>query len=396
MPNLKDPKAYYHRTFQVVTKRDWVAPFESRRDSFEKSGIRRGYYFVSNQQLAEKILFPKKDQQFEDYATPFERLYSTLVRSPSAAAEPIVDKNMTVIGHLGWYGADEIFVEKGFDRQDIQASLKKGARIYVGKTNPNTGIFEPYGSGSSDESAQVITNTDGLVSGLTKLVRYGRPVTSDVVQAYDLILIGKVIYNLGRAGAAAIIASLAARNAAKDAATVGVRELTAGAASLMASAARPTGEISAEEMTNYLTDVVEGRPELTRLRNAHALTGEALRRETTGALDQWQYLYGRNVQFVEEGTVQRLTTAGNLMSLQGDRLMIEKQTLQMDATEFFNEVTHELSADALDVRGQNITSAELPFVASRIDPSLGSALSILENSITSGHTIQDVIRVLAP
>jgi len=94
------------------------------------------------------------------------------------------------------------------------------------------------------------------------------------------------------------------------------------------------------------------------------------------------------VQFVEEGVVQKLTRPGNLMSLQADKLIIERQLLA-DSRQFFTEVVHELSADALGVRGQAITAAELAFLGDNF--SITNAFFILESSIQTTGGLKVVL-----
>src|SRR5262249_2598578 len=53
----------------------------------------------------------KKDQDFKTYATAWEIRHSKLpFGSGSGKADPLVDDNMTVIGHVGWYDTDSIYV----------------------------------------------------------------------------------------------------------------------------------------------------------------------------------------------------------------------------------------------------------------------------------------------
>jgi hypothetical protein len=56
--------------------------------------------YVQGRQLHPTLMYPKMDQAFETYATPFERTWSSLI--PNAMKwqfHPIVDQNFTVIGH---------------------------------------------------------------------------------------------------------------------------------------------------------------------------------------------------------------------------------------------------------------------------------------------------------
>ena len=76
----------------------------------------------------------------------------------------------------------------------------------------------------------------------------------------------------------------------------------------------------------------------------------------------------------------------NLMSLQGDRLLIEKQVLG-NPKEFYNEVVHELTADSLGWSG---STTSLPRIG--VSGSPWNAQFILEQAILQG----DLRKVLAP
>jgi hypothetical protein len=68
---------------------------------------------------------------------------------------------------------------------------------------------------------------------------------------------------------------------------------------------------------------------LRQLHHARQLSGQAMQRETLSALHAFETRFGTTVQFVDEGVVQTLTSQPgvNFATLQGNRLMIERQIL---------------------------------------------------------------------
>jgi hypothetical protein len=124
-----DPKALYQRTLEKMFT--WLPSDPKLRQEdieegiafFEKKGWRHGTaYTIRNRTLVPIIYVQKRDQDFGTYATPWETRHSTLPFGSGAGhAEPVVDENMTVVGHIGWYGAKDIYVPQ----KEANATRKK-------------------------------------------------------------------------------------------------------------------------------------------------------------------------------------------------------------------------------------------------------------------------------
>jgi hypothetical protein len=113
-----DPKALYHRTLEKMFS--WLPSDPKLRQEdiddgiefFKKKGFRTGTaYTIRDRTLVPIIYVEKRDQEFGVYATRWEARHSTVpFGSGSGHAEPVVDENMTIVGHVGWYGAQHIYV----------------------------------------------------------------------------------------------------------------------------------------------------------------------------------------------------------------------------------------------------------------------------------------------
>jgi hypothetical protein len=109
-----DPDALYHRTLGAGS-----IPYEdyqARTDVFEKAAKEIGTtigkaYTIKNRKLVPILYVLKKDQEFKTYATSWEILHSRLpFGSGSGKADPVVDENMTIVGHYGWFESSSIFL----------------------------------------------------------------------------------------------------------------------------------------------------------------------------------------------------------------------------------------------------------------------------------------------
>lgn len=346
--------------------------------------------------LAPIQIGPKYGRDFEKYATPWERTHSWLLGvgaefDPLWHVLPVVDDNIEVKGHLGWFRPEEVWVELG------------------GEPGQSGGVFNKFQPLGHEGFVTILGwdttrhNTFGLV----------HPMAPEVNKYWVLTTIyGDVIAALGVPGPMGIESSpiqlddlWAIRGIAKGfvkwLSKKGERELAKKAGKeivkrLTGPGARRVEGLSIAEMENLLTDTLRSRRELGRLMAARNLAGEQLQRETLAALREWEHAYGRNVQFVEEGIVQKLpgSRPGNYMSLQGNKLMIEKQMLK-DPKKLYDEVLHELAADALGVRGQNIAvGKDLAYVAGYKNAPMSNALNLLEAVIREGDVKKIMQRFL--
>jgi hypothetical protein len=105
-----DPDALYHRTLNSLPEGFTQVP----RDPYllAVATLKRiTAYTIRGKKLVPIECFQKKDLNFKTYATPWEILHSKLpFGSGSGKADPVVDENRTVVGHVGWYETDSIFV----------------------------------------------------------------------------------------------------------------------------------------------------------------------------------------------------------------------------------------------------------------------------------------------
>ena len=266
------------------------------------------YTLKVNQFVSVEAVF-RPGQDFNSYATAFELAFSVLC-SPNQWADPVVNQNWEVVGHYFWISGYHIFGDDDSLKRrnrtyvpsapDLVGCLAAGMRLWV-PIHPGS-----QGWGFSDQSYHVVTDIDGeIVTCMGMKDRDGA--VSEWVSPLDIWLGGKIVMSLGNK-LLGKVGSLISRAAARDAAASGSRLIARGVEEL----ARPTGEMSVQEMRQYLTKLIDERPELYTLQNAGRLQGQALHAEVTKALEQWQYFYSRNVQYVEEGVVQKLTNTHKL------------------------------------------------------------------------------------
>lgn len=112
MPEV-DAKAAYHRTLNGSLA-NFPHNLENMPpkavDAFRQQGARTAYTF-REKKLVRIMYLHKKDQEFKNYATDWEILHSTILSGDGAGTvDPVVDENMTVIGHYGKFDSQYIFV----------------------------------------------------------------------------------------------------------------------------------------------------------------------------------------------------------------------------------------------------------------------------------------------
>jgi hypothetical protein len=105
-----DPTAEYHRTLDGRISRLPYIDYEARTEAFRKAGARTAYT-VRDKGLVPIMYLEKKDQDFKKYATDWEILHSRIpFGDGSGNVDPVVDENMTVVGHFGEFRGDQIYV----------------------------------------------------------------------------------------------------------------------------------------------------------------------------------------------------------------------------------------------------------------------------------------------
>jgi hypothetical protein len=326
-----------------------------------------------------------RNSRFGDFATDWEKAWSVLLVDKSKQAfalNPVVNMNGVlngvVVGHHGWVNGENILVPEASQEGRLRDLLLDGTPVFIrapagGRDKPvsinKTTFVRPF---TTEERYQLLTDVDGRALILTGRDVVGLQSADEIV--WTLVGVGSLLLALGKAGGWRLITSLVART-------------------VRSKASQVVGRMTVEDMERYLIGIMKRRPELGRMYGitVRNLNGEALRDEVLAVLRSWEQSYGRNVQFVEEGAVQGLTAPGNVMSLQGDRLMIERQLLG-DPRRLFAETAHELAADALGVRGQNITAAQLAFIGDHFTQ-INNALYILDQSLQNIGGLRALLNV---
>src|SRR5262249_13192926 len=97
--------------------------------------------FVLGKGLHEVTMYHKTDQQFEDYATPWELLWSDLSYPYNRGFTPIVDRSWKVIGHLGmapggprgtsFFQTSLILPSKFAGHLSLEEALAQGVPVFV-------------------------------------------------------------------------------------------------------------------------------------------------------------------------------------------------------------------------------------------------------------------------
>lgn len=323
--------------------------------------------------FAEVRLFPRAE--FANYATPFEHAHSSLLVGEEAGfgnprtgeagkypASPIVDDKGEVIMYLGWF--DWSVFELPSDMVPAFEANTDPAKVWEFQIV----ISDPEIAGMShplhpEMVYLVLATKDGTVLQILdrNAGRYG---DMSSIQPGDLIAIFRLIAALGIAG----IEYVAAKGAA-----------------------RVVGRVSVDEMEVHLTRILRNRPELRRLIDARLLSGDALRAEVRGTLDQWAKQYGKQIEYAGTEEMKKVTSASNLMTLQPpgirSKLLINKVLLDPGSElEFFEQTAHELVADALGWSG-GAGAHNMAFVCAEFRNGINTAQTFLENAIKHGADI---------
>src|SRR5215470_10949628 len=113
-----NPQAFYHRTLDgwAELARLPYIDYVARKDAFDRAAEKTGKVLGTAYKIRDRKLLPilyveKKDQDFRSYATRWEFTHSKLAFAMwGGSGEPLVDENLTVIGHIRWFDRDSIFV----------------------------------------------------------------------------------------------------------------------------------------------------------------------------------------------------------------------------------------------------------------------------------------------
>src|SRR5262249_40987533 len=159
----------------------------------------------------------KPHQDFARYATPWEKLYSTLCGS--GVAEPVVDESLAVVGHVGWFSPEFIFVQMGvgaFDRNgdgytSINEILERHGTVHVAMTRPTgnnrIAIINPdpatevaYNQGlpgGHSTSFRLLADKHGVVK-LQLGTRGNDGLAPPAIDPFVLLGIGRMVFSVGR------------------------------------------------------------------------------------------------------------------------------------------------------------------------------------------------------
>ncbi len=151
--------ADYHRTFEkFVPNRLGMWP-EFKRTTFARGRFHdRGkyaeveeitkaskafyaYHRVADKGLRQIRLMPKLDQDFDSYATEWEDTYSTLTSIWKQRVEPVVDDELKVAGHHGWWWASEILVPGQRPARQGRSHDRPGDSDVRGRAEPDADLL---------------------------------------------------------------------------------------------------------------------------------------------------------------------------------------------------------------------------------------------------------------
>jgi hypothetical protein len=394
----------------------------SALDVLEK-GYATAYTFDGSAYVAKIYVLLDDGRNFFRVATPWEFWHSKLCAMPTAVCQPVIDANILVVGHRGTFSGGDIFakkplypMEQGDD--DIDSLMDRGFEVMVEGRNHyraqyvNQGYPTIDSRGGRSMSYDVVTDPEGRVKHvLAKWANEGSAEPS-WLQPADLLVIPAVMSALAKGAGRGVMWIIARRAASRAVAAGGAaRELT----DVLLYAFRRNGSLTAEEMQAHLHEVFANRRELRVLMAGAGLDNEPLARQTIRALNRWEDLYGRSVRFVDNGVVQKLEGARNFASLRPNgELWIEKQVsndvMELEihggaggvfrerlgegrwdryatkARFLFDEVTHELAADALAGRGGILDETVLAHLGPHFTKH-GNALFFVESSIERGAVV---------
>jgi hypothetical protein len=227
-----DSSAEYHRTLDGYLAKVPYLYYEVRKEVFRKAGARTAYA-IRDKSLGPIMYLQKKDQEFKKYATDWEIKHSRIpFGDGNGQVDPVVDENMTVVGHFGTFGGKSIYVPPSKQpRAPINDLLKRNVDVfaYSAFAGALPQAYRDYvGYGVTDDRYEVLTDIEGHV---VMLVRHWsrEALIPSSVSPLDLITIGKlVVMGLAALSTALVVRTIARRIASKALASGVKRELTSG------------------------------------------------------------------------------------------------------------------------------------------------------------------------
>jgi len=165
--------------------------------------------------------YTKSNQDFANYATPWEKKYSRLALS-SGGVDPVVDRDLAVVGYYGWLDGSSIWLPKGTVRSigsgelamdfGLSDLLSNGVAIFALSGIDTLAGYEKYST--SEQKYRVVMDPEGRVLAFTDYDIRG------LDSADTALLVISLAYSLGHlavSGAKAGFKALA-RRAGKTAA----------------------------------------------------------------------------------------------------------------------------------------------------------------------------------
>lgn len=222
--------ADYHRTFEKFSMGMWPIwkhnsmNFNYRGQNYHRREQEDAYakrvgafyaHLLTNTGISQKIrIMPKPDQDFSEYATLWEDDYSVLTAIWSQRVEPVVDNNLTVVGHLGWFSSSEILIPAArYQTLDVQSLIAIGDPIFAGPLKMPSYYKTNY-VGQPEWKFLLFTAPDGAV---LEVLSYDVGVGAvSTMPPWEIFSIVKSVVLLARTGIQQSIKMVARRRAARQ------------------------------------------------------------------------------------------------------------------------------------------------------------------------------------
>jgi hypothetical protein len=341
--------------------------------------------YLDGNVLLRTTMWSKIDQEFDDYASPWEKIYSALMApyysgyTPAYAFTPVVDESWHVIGYYGTMsgGPGSGFLVPEGTKQKMRTYNLAGAGMkeFLEKQVPimawprRMGRVPGWESGDfgySDSIYGVRTQCDGRVLWVQAVGERGVEATW---QPTDVFFAGKALLSLGKLGVGLTQAlrAKAARSAGqavldgatKEAAEAAMRKLDEEIAVASRDLIQDPGKnkafgraLSHADMQQLIRSRWSQNPFLRRFRSAYGMAGEARKKEIIAALEEMENQTGKAVQVVPEG----LGKAGGYFegaagwALNADtkqQVLAIAESAFRDPQVLYNEVVHDVAFDVV-------------------------------------------------
>ena len=152
-----DPDVTFNRTLGDRVKDDL---------DYLKKDTGRAYIIRGQSLGATLYLVTNEKRDFKKYATSWEHLHSKLVYGINSL-DPLVDVNILVVGHVGEFTDDEIFIlpkDYSGSWRNLGEMLSKGVSVYADKYHPQLYVGRGYQRlGIPQTSFRLVTDIEGRV-----------------------------------------------------------------------------------------------------------------------------------------------------------------------------------------------------------------------------------------